>query len=533
MKKVSAYCRVSTDRQKDEQTIDVQKTFLEEWATKNDAVIVEWYLDDGWSGDTLDRPEIDRLREDANKGLWQGVVFIDRDRLARTLAYQEYVIRELRDKNLEVIFLNNPLADTPMERTMQQVYGIVAEMERINIAERMRKGKIHKAKSGKIVGHTAPYGYRYILKVGDRDGYYEIYEPEAEVVKMIFHWVANEGYSLRGVVKELFKRKILPAKKKRDCWTKTSVERLLNRTDYYGVSFYNETRAVVPKNPQNKDRYKRIKKSSRVTKPREEWIEIKVPSIIEKDLYDFAHEKLKENIIYNRRNKKYDYLLTGKTYCQCGNKRVGDGVNGHHYYRSAERIYKFPYPVSGQCKCQGVNAEILDQMVWNKLSGFFSQPDIVEAQIKRWKNKENKLSNKFQSQLSNLKSALKKLTQEEQKVLKAYREDLIDFGKFKEEMNDIKGKRGLMEAQINSITENNIKENMTLGDTREVCEDALNVLQYSSVSDRQAYIRKIVEKVIVGERNSAFVKGYIPLQDYAQNIQDVHISRNCGVAECW
>ena len=88
MKKVAAYCRVSTDRQKEEQTIEVQRTFIREWQDKNDATIVEWYLDDGWSGDTLERPDLDRLRDDVSKGLWDAVVFIDRDRLARTLAYQ-------------------------------------------------------------------------------------------------------------------------------------------------------------------------------------------------------------------------------------------------------------------------------------------------------------------------------------------------------------------------------------------------------------------------------------------------------------
>src|SRR3989338_6838726 len=281
MKKVAAYCRVSTDRQKEEQTIEVQRTFIREWQDKNDATIVEWYLDDGWSGDTLERPDLDRLRDDVSKGLWDAVVFIDRDRLARTLAYQEYVIRELREKDIEVIFMNNPLADSALERAIQQVYGIVAEIERITIAERMRKGKIHKAKSGKLVGHNAPYGYRYHPKVSDKDGYFEIYEPEAEIIRMIFHWVADESYSMRGVVRELYKRKI-PSAKGKARRVKSSVERLLNREDYIGTSYYNRRMAVVPKHPQKVNGYKKIKKSSRVVRPKEEWIAIPVPPIIDR-----------------------------------------------------------------------------------------------------------------------------------------------------------------------------------------------------------------------------------------------------------
>lgn len=146
LKKVAAYCRVSTDRQKEEGTIDTQFPPIKEWVAKNNSVIIDWYLDDGWSGELLARPELDRLRDDTSKNLWDGVVFVDRDRLARKLSLQELIIDELRDKGKEIIFLNEPLADNPEGRIMQQIKGVFAEYERAKITERMRRGKLFKAK---------------------------------------------------------------------------------------------------------------------------------------------------------------------------------------------------------------------------------------------------------------------------------------------------------------------------------------------------------------------------------------------------
>jgi site-specific DNA recombinase len=525
MKRLAAYCRVSTDRQKDEQTIEVQETFIKEWVSKNDAVIVDWYKDDGWSGDSLERPDLDRLREDANKNIWQGIIFIDRDRLARTLAYQEYVIRELRDKSLEVIFLNNPLADTPLERAMQQVYGIAAEIERINTTERMRKGKIHKAKSGKIVGYSAPYGYRYVLKSGDKDGYFVVNEAETEIVKMIFHWVADEGYSMYKVIQELYARRISPPKKKNEYWRKSTIERLLNRQDYIGITYYNKGMAVVPKHPQNVGGYRKIKKSSRKLKPKEEWIAIPVPATIDKDLFERAHQRLKENLLYNKRNKTYNYFLSGKVYCGCGSKRVGDGVNGHHYYRCAQRIYKFPLP--NKCTFEGVNAEILDEMVWTRLLTMLSNPDVIKTQVLRWQKKQDKFKTVFHDEISQAKHALETLKEEEDRYTQAFGSNLITFEKFKELLDSVKAKRNVIETQTKESLEVTQENKISIDNIKTVCKEVMEDLKTITNEKKQKYMRNLIQSIYVKERREALVNGCIPLYTQAQNIQDESISRNC------
>jgi site-specific DNA recombinase len=525
LKKVAAYCRVSTERQADEQTIEVQKTFINEWAVKNNAVVVKWYCDDGWSGDTLDRPELDNLRFEVAEGLWDTVVFVDRDRLARTLAYQEYVIRELRDKNIQLIFFNNPLADTPLERAMQQVYGIAAEIERINTAERMRKGKIHKAKNGKLVGHQAPYGYRYILKNQSQDGYFEVYEPEAEIVRMVFRWVAYQGYSIHRVVKELYAMKIPPAKKKSERWVKSSVARMLNREDYIGTSYYNRREAIVPKNPIKVEKYKRVKKSSRRIRPKDEWYAIPVPSIIDKELFDLAHKRMRENFLYGKRNKTYDYLLTGKVMCECGARRVGDGVKGHHYYRCAARIYNYPLETN-KCKNEGVNAEILDAMVWNKLLELLSKSSVIKSQAEKWVAKQSKTADKSQDELHRLESALEKLRDEEKRYVKAFGSKVIEFGQFEESMKDVKAKREAIELQIKDFVEKAPDDDVNLDSFESVCDTIYYSIKHSVASEKQEYLRNLIVSIYVEERRKALVNGRIPVSVQAQNVGYESISRN-------
>ena len=520
---LAAYCRVSTERQRDEKTIESQKMEIDDWAKANDVTIVQWYVDDGWSGDMLARPELDRLRDDADKGLWGGVIFADRDRLARRYSYQELIIEELTEKGLEVQFIHQAKAETPEDKILQGFQGLFAEYERVKITERMRRGKIHKAREKKLVGHQAPYGYSYILKTQDKDGYFEVNEPEAEIIRMIFQWVADKGYSMHRVVKELFALGIKPAKVKKPYWPKSSIARLLNREDYIGISYYNRREAIVPKNPIRVEKYRRVKKTSRRVRPREEWLPIPVPPIIEKELFERAHQRMRENFLYHKRNKHYPYLLTGKVFCACGTRRVGDGVNGHHYYRCAHAVYKFPLP--SKCPYEGVNAEILDAMTWNKLLELFAQKSLIKSQAQRWSGKQDKTVDKSKEGTTRLKSALEKLTDEEKRYVRAFGSKVIDFEQFKENMREVKAKKEAIELQVKEYNERVPDDVVNLDSFEDICDTLYYSMKHAPASDRQEHIRNLIVSIYVGERRSALVNGRIPLLAQAQNIQYEPISR--------
>lgn len=529
-KNFAAYCRVSTEGQKDEKTIDSQEMEIKEWADKNEVTIVEWYKDDGWSGDMLARPDLDKLRDDANKGLWRGVISCDPDRIARRYSYQELIKDELLEKGLEVICIHQATAVTNEDKILQGFQGLFAEYERAKIAERMRRGKIRKAKEERLIGHHAPYGYRYILKNQGKDGYFEVYEPEAEIVRMVFGWVAYQGYSIHKVVKELYAMKIPPAKKKSERWVKSSVARMLNREDYIGTSYYNRREAIIPKNPIKVEKYRKVKKTSRRMRPKEEWYAIPVLPIIDKDLFDLAHQRMRENFLYGKRNKSYDYLLTGKVMCACGARRVGDGVREHHYYRCAARIYNYPV-ATDKCKYEGVNAEILDVMVWNKTLELFAQKTLVKSQAQRWNDKQTMTADTSQDELGRLGIALEKLRDEEKRYVKAFGSKLIEFNQFEENMKDVKAKREAIELQMKEYSEKMPTEAVNLESFDDICDTLYHSMKYAPASERQELMRNLIVSICVGERRKALVNGRIPVSVQAQNIGYESISRDYWITK--
>src|SRR4051794_35262233 len=152
------------------------------------------FIDDGYSGATLIRPALERLRDTIAAGAIDRLYVHSPDRLARRYAYQVLLIDEFQRAGIEVAFLNRPLGRSAEDDLLLQVQGMIAEYERAKILERSRRGKKHAANSGSVnVLAGAPYGYRYLDRhVGGGEARYEIIDDQAQVVRQIFHWVGVE-----------------------------------------------------------------------------------------------------------------------------------------------------------------------------------------------------------------------------------------------------------------------------------------------------------------------------------------------------
>jgi site-specific DNA recombinase len=123
------------------------------------------FLDDGYSGATLVRPALERLRDAAVAGVLDRLYVHAPDRLARKYAYQVLLVEEFGRCGVEVVFLNRELGRSPEDDLLLQVQGMMAEYERAKIIERHRRGKLHAARLGSVnVLSGAPYGYRYVTK---------------------------------------------------------------------------------------------------------------------------------------------------------------------------------------------------------------------------------------------------------------------------------------------------------------------------------------------------------------------------------
>ncbi len=144
------YARVSTERQDLQQTIDSQVAILTAWVRRQGYHLADEhvYCDRGFSGARLDRPALDRLRDDARAGLFDVVAILTPDRLARKYAYQALILDELRRAGCRVVFVQHPVSDDPNDQLLLQIQAAVAEYERAVLGERFRRGKRHQARTG-------------------------------------------------------------------------------------------------------------------------------------------------------------------------------------------------------------------------------------------------------------------------------------------------------------------------------------------------------------------------------------------------
>ncbi|HUS96049.1 MAG TPA: recombinase family protein, partial [Hyphomicrobiaceae bacterium] len=374
MKRVALYARVSTDRQEREETIASQLEQLRTLAADKGLAVLDRhvYIDDGYSGDELARPGMDRLRDDVRDGLVDVVMIHHPDRLARRYAYQVVIIEELEKHACEPYFVNRPIADTPEDRMLLEMQGVIAEYERAKIQERTRRGRLFKARMGLLSIGNAPYGYRRIPKQGTQRARLEIDEQQAAVVRDIFRWIGEEGLSIMAVRKRLLRQQV-PAAKGGRRWESSTVGRVLRNRAYIGEFCCNRLMAVEPTQPKGGP-YRRRRKSSQRLRPPEEWIIIPVPAIVDRELFAAVSKRLEKNKQFALRHchPKHQCLLRCLIRCgSCGYAMLaigsGPAESKQRYYVCRRHWQPDQLGDGTRCPMHSIKAMVLDEIVWNDL----------------------------------------------------------------------------------------------------------------------------------------------------------------------
>ena len=335
-KTAAIYARVSSDRQKESGTIASQTAAVRECAQARAYIVPpEWvFEDDGFSGARLDRPGLEAVRDLAAEGRIEAVLVLSPDRLSRKYAYQVLLLEEFARCGVACEFVESPPAETPQERLLVQVQGMIAEYERAQIAERSRRGKRHKARNGSpSVLSGAPYGYRYVKRSEGLEARYEVLAGEAEVVRQVFDSYTREHCSMRAIARHLTEQGI-PTRTGKGCWERSVIWAILRNPAYCGRACYGKT-GTGPRQRLTRPLRKPGKFASRqvagLERPREEWIEIPVPALVSEELFEQAQEQLEANKRHARRRTKEPTLLHGMLVCRrCG----------YAYYRCTTRTTK-------------------------------------------------------------------------------------------------------------------------------------------------------------------------------------------------
>ena len=378
--RVALYARVSTERQERERTIGSQVEALQARAAAEGWAVEISCADDGHSGARLDRPGLDQVRDAAAAGRIDAVVALCPDRLARNYVHQALVLEELARFGVRVIFLEGGHADDPQGRLLAQIQAAVAEFERTKIVDRNRRGKLWRARQGEVVSGAVPYGYRKVRAAVGQPGRVEVCEQEAAVVRQAFGWHANDGLSIRQIAIRLIEAQI-PSPKGKHVWHPATVDALLRQEAYAGTLYYNRriTRADGPRLPRYSAEHQPLTQS----RPREEWIGIAVPPLVDLDTWSRSQAQHSRNARFSPRHVGPDrYLLRHLVHCEeCGQVRQAHRrtkENGEYrYYRCTTTLPMHLRADKLRCSQPSARADDLDELVWNEVVRHLDNPQLI------------------------------------------------------------------------------------------------------------------------------------------------------------
>src|SRR3954454_4737973 len=317
---VAVYVRVSTQRQAQAQTIEQQLERLRARLRDQGVELAseKAFRDDGYSGATLNRPGLDRLRDAARAGEVDRVLVTDPDRLARNYVQLMVLLEELERAGCEVAFLDRPMGRDPQDQLLLQIRGAVAEYERTLIAERMRRGRQAKLRAGCLLPRTRPpYGYR-LDPDRPRDPAGVTLEPaEAAVARELFAGYLEGQASLFGLAKRLQGLGI-PSPRGRPRWSPATLRGLLTNPTYTGQVYAGRWRARAPRIRRSATHPIGKPSDSSVPVPAAEWLPVaSVPALVSEEEFARVQAKLARNRAFARRHDtRHAYLL--RTLVSCG-----------------------------------------------------------------------------------------------------------------------------------------------------------------------------------------------------------------------
>jgi site-specific DNA recombinase len=511
MTSAAIYARVSSARQKKDETIGSQTAALREHAAQSRLdVPAEWvFEDEGHSGATLVRPALEALRDLVAQGCLDVVLVYSPDRLARKFAYQALLLEEFARAGVRVEFIKNGTrGDSPEDQLLVQFQGMFAEYEKAQLMERYRRGKAHRARTGSVnVLSGAPFGYRYLRKSDLAGAGYEIIEAEAALVSEMFRRYADDGAAIADLARWLTSQGVATRTGKHR-WDRSVIWAMLRNPAYAGKAVFGKT-MVVHESP-GLNRAARLQGRSvpravkTVDRPREEWLEIAVPAIVSPDTFARVQQRLEDNKRFATRNTKVASLLQGLAACS---------ACGYGYYRTSTRttskkIYyyrclgsdDYRYEGGRVCHNQPVRADYLDTVVWDHITGLLADPALIRAEIDKRLN-QARTADPVTSQRNRLQTALAKASTSITAMIEAYSEQLITIDELRAKMPHLRARETNLRGQIQALDAQAADRDAYLKLADDL-EGFLAGLRGSAATatteDRQRVLRLLVKDILIG-----------------------------------
>jgi len=481
--RVVAYCRVSTNKEEQLDSLESQQQFFSEYSKRNNYNLVKIYADEGKSGTRMkNRTQLLKLMSDANKNLFDIVLIKDVSRLARNVLDFLTSIRKLRALGIRVIFVNYDQTDSESSEFMLTMLSAIAQEESANMSKRVKFGKKINAEKGKVPNFV--FGYDKI------EGDYfnlSINEEEAEIVNKIFNMYIEEEYGAAKIASILNK---YGYKTKRNCnWSQVAVTRILTNRIYIGeiINGKEEVSDFLTGSRQNIDE--------------EKWMITKRPeyAIVDKEIFTKANAILKE------RHDKYKAFGNRKTEKHIFSQLIRC-KECNTAFRRQVRTYKNTYVkwICGGRNSKGVdfcpNTVVIDENeLLSSITSYFREllddkknitNKIVSEFNKQYKNKDDNQKNEKQ-----LETELAKLKKAKEKYTEMYVAEIISMDELREKTNTINQEIYSVYDELKLVKNNITKSDLLQNILSETFKDIDKILHDKNVS--HTLLARVIERIEV------------------------------------
>lgn len=430
---VGVYVRVSTEEQRERQSIATQRDFAGRYCELHQLSVHTVYADDGVSGTVpLDRrPEGARLLRDARLKKFDQLLLYKLDRLGRETRLTLEAVAELEKCGVRVRSMTEEFdSQTPIGRLMITMLSGFAAHEREVIRERSMAGIDRKAEEGAWLGGVVPYAYRKEGMKGrsrlviseERISGFEL--SEAEVVRTIYRMCATEKKSCQRIA-DYFNRAGIPASSSAGESVQSAGKRSRRIASFWRPSHVRNM--IVSRTYMGQHVYgKRTKNDSRKLIVRE------VPAIVSEPVWQAAQQVLRSNRIMCRRNRKHPYLLRGLIKCGlCGLTFSGITMRPpqlDHYYRcNGRQQARGLYGISGKkCPAKSLNGDYVERLVWADIDSFLRNPGEILERLRERVSMQDGERQRRQEELNELTGRLQQKASERERVLGLFRRGRID-----------------------------------------------------------------------------------------------------------
>ncbi|HKR97963.1 MAG TPA: recombinase family protein [Candidatus Dormibacteraeota bacterium] len=505
--RVAVYGRVSTGHRVEQQTIEQQIERLTAQVATHAAE--GWMLepahvfrDDGYSGASLARPGLDRLR-DAVKGREVDRVLVTApDRLARNYVHQMVLLEEWTRAGCTTEFLERPMSDDPHDHLLLQIRGAVAEYERTLIAERMRRGRLAKLRAGTLLPWTrAPYAYR-LSPDRPRDPRGVTLDPaEAAIVAELFAMYREPGVSLMRLATRLDARGV-PTPLGAPRWSCATVRGILRNPTYTGQVYAQRMRSRAPTHRRSATHPIGHPSCTAVSQPAERWILVaQVPAVVSQTQFEEVQAKLAANHAFAARNNTaHRYLLRALVSCGCCGLACTGMTRGRYAYYlcSGKRQSTYSRHLT-RCPSRRAPVGQLDELVWQDLCALLSEPEPLAMAVARahggaW------LPQELLARREALRRGRAHLQQQIERLTDAYLRAVIPLGEYERRRRELEQRVKALAEQEEQLRDDAARQHQVAELTASLeafRERVQQGLAQASFEQRRELVLLLIDRVVV------------------------------------